>query len=39
VNLVQLRDAMLARKEKLLKEAENGGLPPARPRVIQLVPA
>ncbi|KXU31572.1 hemerythrin [Sphingobium sp. 22B] len=39
VDLIRLRDAMLARKEELLKEAGNGGLPPARPRVIQLVPA
>ncbi|QDC37804.1 hemerythrin domain-containing protein [Sphingobium fuliginis] len=39
VDLIQLRDAMLARKEELLKEAGNGGLPPAKPRVIQLVPA
>lgn len=39
VDLIRLRDAMLARKEELLKEAGNGGLPPAKPRVIQLVPA
>ena len=39
VDLIQLRDAMLARKEELLKEAGNGGLPPAKPRVIQPVPA
>ena len=39
VDLIQLRDAILARKEELLKEAGNGGLPPAKPRVIQLVPA
>ncbi|PNQ02317.1 hemerythrin domain-containing protein [Sphingobium sp. SA916] len=39
VDLIQLRDAMLARKEELLKEAGNGGLPPAKPRVIQPVRA
>ncbi|EPR17629.1 hemerythrin [Sphingobium indicum IP26] len=39
VDLIQLRDAMLARKQELLKEAENGALPPAKPRVILLTPA
>ena len=39
VDLVQLRDAMLARKEELLAKAENGGLPAARPSAVRLVPA
>lgn len=39
VDLVELRDAMLARKEELLAKAENGGLPAARPSAVRLVPA
>lgn len=39
VDLVGLRDAMLARKEELLAQAENGGLPLAKPRAVNLVPA
>jgi hypothetical protein len=39
VDLVALRDEMLARKQVLLAEAENGGLPPAKPRAVSLQPA
>jgi hemerythrin superfamily protein len=35
VDLVALRDAMLARKHGLLAQAEAGGLPPARPSVVE----
>jgi hypothetical protein len=38
VDLVALRDAMLARKEELMAQAEAGPLPPAEPRVVQLQP-
>ena len=34
VDLVELRDRMLARKEELKAQAENGGLPPAEPSVV-----
>lgn len=34
VDLVALRDAMLARKTELLGQAENGGLPPAKMLVL-----
>lgn len=34
VDLVELRDRMLARKQELLAEAESGGLPPATPRTL-----
>ncbi|MGE0180326.1 MAG: hemerythrin domain-containing protein [Sphingomonas sp.] len=34
VDLVALRDRMLARKEELMAEAERSGLPPARPAVV-----
>ena len=34
VDLVAMRDAMLARKEELKEQAENGGLPPAEPSVV-----
>lgn len=34
VDLVELRDQMLARKEELKAQAENGGLPPAQPSVV-----
>jgi Hemerythrin HHE cation binding domain len=40
VDLVALRDAMAARKEELLAQAEaDGGLPPAKPRAVRLQPA
>lgn len=35
VDLVALRDAMLARKEELLAQVENGGLPPAELTVVK----
>lgn len=35
VDLVALRDQMLARKQELMAEAEAGGLPPARPSVVE----
>jgi hypothetical protein len=34
VDLVMLRDQMLARKEELMAQAESGGLPPAQPSVV-----
>lgn len=39
VDLVALRDAMLARKQELMAQAESAGLPPAEPRVVNLQPA
>ena len=39
VDLVALRDAMLARKQELMAQAESTGLPPAEPRVVNLQPA
>ncbi len=39
VDLVALRDAMLARKQELMAQAKSGGLPPAKPRAVNLVPA
>lgn len=39
VDLVELRDRMLARKEKLLFQTENGGLPAAKPVAVNLVSA
>ena len=39
VDLVELRDQMLARKEELLAQAKNGGLPVAKPIAVTLVPA
>ncbi len=39
VDLVALRDAMLARKEELLAQAKAGGLPPAKATVVNLQPA
>lgn len=39
VDLVALRDALLARKRELMKKAEEGGLPPAKPCAINLQPA
>lgn len=35
VDLVALRDEMMARKQELTEEAESGGLPPAELRVVQ----
>ncbi len=34
VDLVMLRDQMLARKEELMAQAESSGLPPAQPTVV-----
>lgn len=39
VDLVAMRDAMLARKEELLAQAERDGLPPARVTAVDLAPA
>ena len=39
VDLVALRDRMLARKQELLLQAESEGLPPAQPRAVNLQPA
>ena len=39
VDLVALRDVMLARKEELIAQAEAGGLPPAKPTAVDLTPA
>lgn len=39
VDLVVLRDAMLARKQELMAQEEGKGLPPAQPRAINLQPA
>ena len=39
VDLVALRDEMLARKEALLAQAKGEGLPAAKPTVVQLVAA
>ncbi|WP_395396493.1 hemerythrin domain-containing protein (plasmid) [Novosphingobium sp. BL-8A] len=39
VDLVELRDRMLARKSELLSQAKASGLPPAQPRTINLIPA
>jgi hypothetical protein len=39
VDLVDLRDRMLARKQELLSQEENGGLPPAKPTAVNLQPA
>ena len=39
VDLVALRDTMLARKEELTAQAEAGGLPPAEPRAVSVQPA
>lgn len=35
-DMVELRDRMLARKQELMAEAENGGLPPARLAAVHL---
>lgn len=39
VDLVSLRDQMLARKQKLLAQAKADGLPPAEPKAVNLAPA
>jgi hemerythrin-like domain-containing protein len=39
VDLIALRDAMLARKEELVAQAEAEGLPPAKPTVVDVAPA
>lgn len=39
VDLVALRDRMLARKQELLLQAEAAGLPPAKPTAVNLVTA
>ena len=39
VDLVALRDRMMARKEELKAQAESGGLPPAKLTAVQLQPA
>lgn len=39
VDLVALRDVMAARKEELLAQAKASGLPPAKPSVVNLIPA
>lgn len=39
VDLVALRDLMLARKEELLAQAKADGLPLAKPNVVNLLPA
>lgn len=39
VDLVELRDRMLARKQELMTQAEAGGLPPANVTAVDLSPA
>jgi len=39
VDLVGMRDIMLARKEELTAQAERDGLPPAKPSAVNLTPA
>ncbi len=39
VDLVALRDRMLARKEELRAQAKAGGLPAAKPAAVRLIPA
>ena len=39
VDLIAMRDQMLARKEELMAQAEAGGLPPAKPTAVDLTPA
>jgi hypothetical protein len=39
VDLVALRDQMMARKEELKQQAEAGGLPPAQPTAVDAQPA
>jgi hypothetical protein len=38
VDLVALRDAMLARKQELMAQEQSAGLPPAEPRAVNLQP-
>ncbi len=38
VDLVSLRDRMLSRKQELLAEEKAGGLPPAEPKAVNLMP-
>lgn len=37
VDLIGLRDQMLARKKELMAQAKNGGLPPAQVKVLQVM--
>jgi len=39
VDLVDLRDQMLARKQELMAQAESSGLPPAKPTAVEPTPA
>jgi hypothetical protein len=39
VDLVVLRDALMARKQELMAQAKAGGLPPAKPVAVDLQPA
>ena len=39
VDLVALRDQMLARKQELMAQAKAGGLPAAKPAAVRLIPA
>jgi len=39
VDVVALRDRMLARKQELTAQVKAGGLPPAEPRVVNVMPA
>jgi len=39
VDLVALRDALLARKQELMAKAKDGGLPPAQPTVVNPIAA
>lgn len=39
VDLVALRDRMFARKQELMRQADEQSLPPARPRAVNLQPA
>lgn len=39
VDLVALRDQMLARKQELMAQAKAGGLPPAKAAAVRLIPA
>jgi hypothetical protein len=39
VDLVALRDQMMARKQELMQQAETAGLPPAQPAVVNPQPA
>nr|MBA4770209.1 hemerythrin domain-containing protein [Sphingobium sp.] len=39
VDLVGLRDQMLARKQELMAQAKAGGLPAAKPAAVRLIPA